>query len=86
MTSFTVSLVDDQDETAPAEYYVTEHGWVTFKNADHKAIAAYPESRVIRILREEPEVKVHFEAATLPADEMARVVARRFKDTAFGAL
>lgn len=88
MTTFTVSLTDTQDETATAEYYLTEAGWVTFKTADHKAVAAYPEARVTRILREEPEFKVHFEMASIPdAEEMAKTVGRRVADAAmYGAV
>lgn len=50
-TTITISLVDSDDESVSAAYYVFEDGWFTFKDDDHKAVAAYPENRVMRIKR-----------------------------------
>lgn len=50
MSTITVSLSDSSEvDTVTAEYYLIEGGWVTFKTADHKAVASYPEKRVARI-------------------------------------
>jgi len=50
MSTITISLADSvEDETILAEYYQIEDGWVTFKTADGKLVASYPEKRITRI-------------------------------------
>ena len=55
MSTITVSTIDNDDELVIAEYYQFEDGWVTFKTADGKAVASYPEKLVTKILSNTPQ-------------------------------
>lgn len=57
-----ISFEDAENETINGyEYYQIDEGWITFKDAQHKVVIAYPEDRVTRIARLDP----HDEAATI---------------------
>lgn len=45
----TITFNDADAECIEAAYYQIEDGWVTFKSADHKAVAGYPTLRVTSI-------------------------------------
>lgn len=49
MSTILVSLDGSEEESVLAEYYQIEDGWVTFKTADGKLVASYPEKRITRI-------------------------------------
>lgn len=49
-TTITVSVNDGDDETHAAAYFTLEDRFVTLKTADHKFVAAFPTSRVDRLL------------------------------------
>ncbi len=70
MKTILISLIDgvvESVESVIAEYYVMEDGWVTFKTSDHKAVAAYPERRVLRIKASPEEMPAAHQRRSLPA-------------------
>lgn len=76
MTTFTIAFVySNLDERIEAEYYKHEDGWITFKDAEHKVVAAAPESgvRMITARRPAPPASTvnHFTINNAPAPEDA---------------
>jgi len=77
--TITVSLADSTtDETASADYFQVEDGWIIFKTQAGKAVVAYPEKRVTKIKVEasEPQVTMNFSGVAVDADS-AREAARK---------
>jgi len=48
-STITVSFYEEDNKTIDAAYFQFEDGWVTFKDSEHKAIAAYPKNNVTGI-------------------------------------
>jgi hypothetical protein len=83
MSTITISLADSvEEETVLAEYYQLEDGWVTFKTADGKLVASYPEKRITRIKADNtaPATNIVVNAVNdLQPEDLARVVAAASK-------
>ena len=79
MTTISICLSDSAvEETLLAEYYQIEDGWVTFKTADGKLVASYPERRITRITADStaPATSVIVSILnTLQPEDLARVAA-----------
>lgn len=58
MHTFTVRICANdsiEDIAVDAEYFLTEDGLVTFKDADHKQVAAFNEFHVVAVQRLSPK-------------------------------
>ena len=83
MSTIAISLADSvEEETVLAEYYQLEDGWVTFKTADGKLVASYPEKRITRIKADNtaPATNIIVHGVSgLSSEDLAKVAAAASK-------